>query len=75
MTVETGYTGCASHSSAQSEREKVLLDAIWKLCPDLRSNDSGDALCAMYGECSFPNCHMNPGYEEELRQQGERDRE
>lgn len=39
----------------------------WEGCPDLRSNSSGDALCEMYGECSYPNCHMNPDYKPEFR--------
>jgi hypothetical protein len=34
-------------------------EELWRGCPDLRSNESGDALCAMYGDYSFPNCHMS----------------
>jgi ribA/ribD-fused uncharacterized protein len=42
---------------------EVRDDIRWGACEDLRSNESGDALCAMYGECNYPNCHMNPDYE------------
>jgi len=42
---------------------EVRDDLRWATCPDLRSNSDGDALCEMYGECNYPNCHMNPDYQ------------
>jgi ribA/ribD-fused uncharacterized protein len=35
----------------------------WGTCEDLRSNDSGDALCAQHGECCYPNCYRNPDFD------------
>jgi radical SAM protein with 4Fe4S-binding SPASM domain len=45
--------------AAPAEQQIQTLDEIWKGCADLRSNESGDAFCAMYGECCFPNCYMS----------------
>lgn len=40
-------------------------DLRWWTCTDLRTDDSGNALCAMFGECQYPNCHKNPDYDPE----------
>jgi hypothetical protein len=46
------------HTPAPAEQQDSAFDLLWKGCADLRSNESGDALCAMYGECCFPNCYI-----------------